>query len=98
MLKSAAVTRFAGQIIDGGATRKRLQIPPIEKPISCVDMTNSHWSNFCLEKAINERKVEGRINLTDKTSFLAVEYPLNGDNIGLTEGVRALTEDGRLSA
>jgi hypothetical protein len=38
------VTRFAGQIMDGGATRKRLQIPPIEYPIIWVDMTSSHWS------------------------------------------------------
>jgi hypothetical protein len=49
VLKSAAVTRFVGQIIDGGETRKRLQTPPIEKPISWVDMTNSHWSVFAEE-------------------------------------------------
>jgi hypothetical protein len=42
ILKSTVVTRFAGQIIEGGETRKRLQIPPIEKPISWVDMINSH--------------------------------------------------------
>jgi len=46
-------------------------------------------------KAINERNVERRINLTDKTSFLAVEYTLNGDNVGLTEVIRELTENSR---
>lgn len=44
VLKSTAIARFSGQIIDGGSTRKRLQIPQIEKPISWVDMTSSHWS------------------------------------------------------
>ena len=33
VLNSAHVTRFAGQIIDGGATRKRRAMPPMEKPI-----------------------------------------------------------------
>lgn len=50
VLKSAAVARLSGQIIDGGATRKRLQIPPIERPISVVDMTNNHWSVLYFEK------------------------------------------------
>jgi len=31
--------------MDGGCTKKRRQIPPIEKPISCVDITSIHWSN-----------------------------------------------------
>ena len=30
-------------LIDGGETRNRLEIPPIEKPNNCVDMTNIHW-------------------------------------------------------
>jgi hypothetical protein len=42
VLKTAAVTRFTGQIMDGGATRNRLHMPPIEKPISWVDMTSIH--------------------------------------------------------
>ena len=46
VLKSAATGRFAGQIMDAGATKMRLQMPAIEKPISWVDMTNSHWSVF----------------------------------------------------
>ena len=50
VLKSVAVARLSGQIIDEGATRKRLQIPPIEKPISRVDIINSHWSVLCFEK------------------------------------------------
>ena len=37
---------MSGQIIDAGATRMRLKMPQIEKPISWVDMTNSHWSVF----------------------------------------------------
>jgi len=30
--------------MDGGVTRMRLPSPPMANPISCVDMTNSHWS------------------------------------------------------
>jgi hypothetical protein len=90
VLKSVDVTRFVGQIIDGGATRKRLQIPPIEKPISWVDMTNSHWSNFCFKKAINKMKVGSKIKLTSKVGFLIVEHSLNGGYLSLNEGVRAM--------
>ena len=31
-------------LMEGGATRKRRAMPPIENPISCVDMTNIHPS------------------------------------------------------
>jgi hypothetical protein len=30
-------------LIEGGDTRKRLATPPIEKPMSWVDITRSHW-------------------------------------------------------
>ena len=45
VLKRAQLTRFAGQIIDGGETRNLLAMPPMEKPISWVDITTIHWSN-----------------------------------------------------
>ena len=30
-------------LMEGGDTKKRRQMPPMEKPMSCVDMTMSHW-------------------------------------------------------
>jgi hypothetical protein len=30
-------------LIEGGETRKRLATPPIENPMSWVDITRSHW-------------------------------------------------------
>ncbi len=39
-------------LIDGGATRNRRVMPPIEKPISCVDMTSSHWSKSNVSRAM----------------------------------------------
>jgi hypothetical protein len=57
VLMIAAVTRLPGQIMDEGVTRKRLQIPAIEKPISWVDMSNSHWSVLAM-KPINEWNAE----------------------------------------
>jgi hypothetical protein len=34
-----------------GWTKNRLAIPPIENPMSCVDMTISHWS---INKAVGQ--------------------------------------------
>ena len=31
-------------LIEGGFTRKGRRIPPMEKPIICVDTTSIHWS------------------------------------------------------
>ena len=31
-------------LIEGGWTRNRRKIPPMEKPSNCVDITNNHWS------------------------------------------------------
>jgi hypothetical protein len=31
------------RLIEGGETRRRLATPPMEKPMSWVDMTRSHW-------------------------------------------------------
>ena len=87
MLKSAAVTRVPGQIMDGGATRKRLQMPPIEKPISWVDMTSNHWSVF--GKETDQKGESSRtLKLTAKIRTLIVENLLDGDDIGLNIGVR----------
>ena len=87
MLRSAALTRFVGQIMDGGATRKRLQMPPIEKPISWVDMTSNHWSVFGQE---TDQKGEASrvLKLTAKIRILIVENLLDSDDTGLNIGVR----------
>jgi hypothetical protein len=87
VLKSAAKTRFWGQIMDGGATRKRLQMPPIEKPISWVDMTSNHWSVFGKE---TDQKGEASrtLKLTAKIRILIVENLLDSDDTGLNIGVR----------
>ncbi len=88
VLKSAAATRFEGQIMDGGATRKRLQMPPIDKPISWVDMTINHWSVFGQET--NQKgEVSSTLKLTAKIRILIVENLLDGDDLGLNiESVR----------
>jgi hypothetical protein len=80
VFKSAAVTRRLGQIIDGGATRKRLQMPPIEKPISWVDMTNSHWSVSGNETIIKWMSASKR---TSKIGTLIIEDPLASNGKGL---------------
>jgi hypothetical protein len=80
--------RFTGQIMDGGATRKRLQMPPTEYPISWVDMTSNHWSVFGQE---TDQKWEASrtLKLTAKIRILIVENLLDGDDLGLNiEGVR----------
>ena len=95
MLKIAANTRLAGQIMDGGATRMRLHRPPIEKPISWVDMTSSHWSGFDNKKPIRnmDRTGETKImKLTGKGRTLIVENSLDGNDVGLNKiGARVST-------
>jgi hypothetical protein len=54
VLKIAQMARNVGHIIDAGATRTRWQMPPIEKPISWVDMTNNHWSVLVRNPSIDE--------------------------------------------
>jgi hypothetical protein len=91
VLKSAASTRVPGQIMDGGATRKRLKMPPIEKPISWVDMTSNHWSVFGKE---TDQKGEASrtLKLTAKAGILIIENLLDDDDLGLNiEGVRTNT-------
>lgn len=44
VLNRAQFTRLIGQIMDGGATRNRRATPPIENPMSWVDITTNHWS------------------------------------------------------
>jgi len=82
--------RFEGQIMDGGATRKRLQMPPIEKPISWVDMTSNHWSVFGKETD-EEGEASRTLKLTAKIRILIliIENLLDGDELSLNiEGVR----------
>ena len=71
--------------MDGGATRKRLQNPPIEYPIIWVDMTSSHWSVWgqeAVKKNPKGKRVE-EPKLTDKVRMLIVEDLLDGNNVGL---------------
>ena len=68
--------RLVGQIIDGGVTRKRLQMPLIEKPISWVDMTNSHWSILGMKRSINGSLRASADKRTSKTGMLIKEDPL----------------------
>jgi hypothetical protein len=65
-----------------------LQMPPIEKPISWVDMTSNHWSVFGQE---TDQKGESSrtLKLTTKARILIIETLLDGDDLGLNiEGVR----------
>lgn len=56
VLNRAQFTRVTGQIIEGGDTRKRRAIPPMEKPISCVDITTNHWSRTKFWSSRSQRK------------------------------------------
>jgi hypothetical protein len=68
--------------MDGGATRKRLQMPPIEKPISWVDMTSNHWS--VLGQETDQKGEASRtLKLTTKAGILIIENLLDGDDFGL---------------
>jgi len=74
--------------MDGGATRKRLQMPPIEKPINWVDMTSNHWSVFGQETD-HKGEASRKLKLTAKIRMLIVENLLDGDDVGLNiDGVR----------
>jgi len=67
--------------MEGGWTKKRRATPPTEKPISCVDMTSSHWSTRRgLRIRIWSVPVVG--SLTDERVVLVVENSLNGHNVG----------------
>ena len=63
-------------------------MPPIEKPISWVDMTSNHWSVFGQET--DQKGEESRtLKLTTKAGILIVENLLDGDDVSLNiEGVR----------
>ena len=88
VLRSAAATRVSGQIMDGWATRKRLQMPPNEKPISWVDITSNHWSVFGQETH-QKGGASRTLKLTAKIRILIVVHLLDGDDVGLNiEGVR----------
>ena len=65
-------------------------MPPIEKPISWVDMTSNHWSIF--GKEIDQKGESSRtLKLTAKIRILIliIENLLDGDELSLNiEGVR----------
>lgn len=66
--------------MEGGETRKRLQMPPILNPINCVLITSSHWS----EQEGEYVEWTGRDeDSTSKTWRLVVEDTLNGDYVCL---------------
>ena len=67
--------------MDGGWTKKRRKTPPIEKPMSWVDITTSHWSTGqLLFEHANVRQV-GK-ELTAKVVDLVVIHSLDCDNVG----------------
>jgi len=50
--------------MDGGATRKRRVTPPMEKPMSCVDITRSHASDV-VHMSTNDEEEEGKKHATE---------------------------------
>ena len=82
VLKRAQLTRFAGQIIDGGETRNLLAMPPMEKPISWVDITTIHWSNGEDMRFGQYHWRDKKIH-TDEVVLLVIINSLNGYNICL---------------
>ena len=65
--------------MDGGATRKRRVTPPMEKPMSCVDMTRSQASD-CGRRKHKRPRSGGKIHATE-AKFLMIIYALHGDDI-----------------
>lgn len=66
-------------LMEGGATRNRRAMPPIEKPMSCVDITSiqlsdTHQCSHSREELVSKR-------LTKKAPCLFVVNTLYGDNI-----------------
>jgi hypothetical protein len=62
----------------------RLQSPPMANPISCVEMTNSHWSVVAQEanQSTTGKCVDQK--LTDKVRMLMVEDPLCRNSLHLS--------------
>ena len=80
-MNSAQVTRFVGQIMDGGATRNRRAIPPMEKPI--YEYTNVKIRRpFALETT---HQLRGHDNhpLITKIIYLVIVYSLDCNDISL---------------
>lgn len=68
-------------LMDGGATRKRRAIPPIEKPISWVDITSIQPSKSKLSPFRgDQRKLKGW-TFTGKAPFLVIVNALHGYNV-----------------
>lgn len=68
--------------MDGGATRKRRATPPIENPMSCVDMTSSHPSSKWL---LGDLLPCTHGTRTDKVKVLVVIYSLDSHNVRLQD-------------
>ena len=46
-------------LMDGGCTRNLRAMPPIEKPMSWVDITTNHWSERSREYVSNTKVDDG---------------------------------------
>lgn len=80
VLNSVAETRLAGQIILGGATRKRLQIPPSEKPERMLAKARRLGERA---RHTNELGRHDHHPLVAERRVLVVEHLLDGDDVRL---------------
>jgi len=65
--------------MEGGATRNRRVMPPIEKPMSCVDITSNQLS--VAHQRSHSREELASKRLTQKTPCLFVVNILDGDDV-----------------
>jgi hypothetical protein len=74
-------------LMEGGATRNRRAMPPIEKPMSCVDITSIQSSIY--HQYSNSRNELTPKWLTCKAPDLFVVNTLDGDDICCVSALRA---------
>lgn len=69
--------------MDGGETKKRLATPPIEKPISCVDITTIHWSvSISKQSVLVSYMLVGKEH-TYEIIVLVIVNSLDSNDVGL---------------
>ena len=93
VLKSAQVTRFVGQIMDGGATRKRRATLPMEKPIWGVQ-TRQDGIPGGRRREAHHLSGDDEHPLVAKVVDLVVVDALDGDDVRL-QGARGETARAR---
>lgn len=65
-------------LMEGGCTKNRRAMPPIEKPMSWVDIVSIHWSKGCFSLMFKNVFYAH----TAKIIILVVEHSLDGNDIG----------------